>query len=79
MATKVIHELPLRESAHLAVETLADGRLRLALRRRSPASDDPADFTVVAAIAFDRAQAREIVAAIRTGLLQLEAESEEEA
>jgi len=64
LAGTIIHRQPLRASAEVRVERLADGRIRLGLWRRSPASQDPDDFVLASGFALDPDSAREL----RSGL-----------
>ena len=60
LAGIIVHRQPLRESADVRVERLDDGRIRLGLWRRSPASRDPDDFVLASGFAVDLEGAREL-------------------
>ncbi len=74
MTTKIVHHMPLRESAAIVVEVLDDGRIRLGLWRSSPASTDPDDATLVSGFAISHSDARELRAALQLAIVQVEAD-----
>ncbi len=69
--TKLLNRSLRREDAVVDVDLVDGQRLRIGLKRRPDSAPD-GEFVVVQAIAFDVDQARELVAAIRAGILEIE-------
>lgn len=64
MPIKIVHEQPLRESASIRVEILADSRIRTGLWR---------DDVLVAGFAMSAADARELRSALGLAIREVEA------